>query len=705
MDPVDPEAVHDLTQVRDLALSPSGDRVAYVAREFDPDEDEAVTSVFLVPADGSREPHRLTRASSGAAPVWGPDGDRLGVVMARDRDTAMRVGREDGDDGEGEGGEQSDGDEEEPAPPEGPQPQVWVYDLAMGGDARQVTDRDHGVEAFDWSPDGDRLVVAARDPTDEEARYLAERREDGPVETERLQHKFDGAGWLDSVRSYLFVVDVATGDARRLEEAHSNGLPHQFTGLDPAWGAGDRIAYCSNDREEPDRSHAQDLFTVAPDGTDRRRVTDGDLVAAAPAWDESGERLAFSGMAPDNWYRPAELYVADGDGVRSVSADLDRTLSWGSSPTWVDDALLAAVGDGGRTRPVRCPLDGDPEYLQAPGDETVRWFRVSADGSTAAYLHSTPAGEALRAVPFADLPETPGEARALARPNDGLVEDEPTPSVRRFTVESTYEGPDGTEPAEVETLAFVAPDPDGDDPWAEGGPEERPLVLAIHGGPMAYDEPGFSLDRTFWCSRGYLVLAVNYRGSTSYGREFSETLKGRWNGPEVADLQAAVDAAVDRGWVDPDRLFVTGFSQGGVNTAYLLTETDRFAAAAPEHGIYDLRASFGTDDSQNWLEADFGLPWERPDAYDRASAITEVEAIETPTLVTAGERDWRCPPTQAEQLHVSLRKRGVESKLVVYPDENHGVSTPDRAAHRLETVAAWFDRHDPATGDEDGDDG
>ncbi|MEF8853173.1 MAG: prolyl oligopeptidase family serine peptidase [Haloarculaceae archaeon] len=123
--------------------------------------------------------------------------------------------------------------------------------------------------------------------------------------------------------------------------------------------------------------------------------------------------------------------------------------------------------------------------------------------------------------------------------------------------------------------------------------------------------------------------------------------------------------------------------------------TDRFAAGVAEHGVYDMRSSFGTDDSHKWFEHDFGLPWENPDAYGTASSITDVDEVHTPLLLTAGEHDWRCPPTQSEQLYRSLRKRGVESKLVVYPDEHHNVGDPDRAVHRLEAIDEWLARFDP----------
>lgn len=129
----------------------------------------------------------------------------------------------------------------------------------------------------------------------------------------------------------------------------------------------------------------------------------------------------------------------------------------------------------------------------------------------------------------------------------------------------------------------------------------------------------------------------------------------------MTDIVAGVESLVERGWTNPDRVFGRGFSYGGIAQGYLVTQTDVFTAAAPEHGIYDLRAEFGTSDSQIWTETEFGLPWENPDQYDASSAITNAGNITTPLLVMAGGQDWRCPPSQSEQLYISARKQGVEA--------------------------------------------
>jgi len=691
MDALPTDALYDLTRPVAVAVSPDGTRVAVQTLEYAPDEDSRRSSVLVVPTNGSRDPHRLSRVSDVSGMRWSPDGSKLGVVTARERDLGLRVGR---DDVESEGEDSENGDDE-------PKPQVWVYDLERGGDARQVTDCEEGVREFDWGPEGERVVVSARDPTDKEREYLDQRRDDGPVETERLQHKMDGAGWLDTVTTYLFVVDIETREEQRLDGAYGGGIAETTSGLQPAWHPeDDQIAFCAYHGENPDDSYVQDVHVVDAETGSVERVTDGDQFAAEPTWSPDGSHLAFAASNSTNWYVPTNVYVADRDTgkYRSLTDGLDRHLAWFEHLAWLDDeSLLTAIGDGGWSRFVRLDAAGGHERVfdRQSREESLLGFDTA--GGAVAFTRQHPRdGIDVFGVDGTDLDATasdPDPRNRLTELNPELVARYEHPEIDRVT----FEGTDGDE---VEAVTFLPPEFDPEDP---GG--DRPLLLSIHGGPRRYDEPHFDFDTAYWTTRGYVVCKVNYHGSTSYGRDFCERLSGSWGDAEVTDVLAGTDELVERGWVDPDRLFVTGFSFGGRTTGHVLTETDRFAAGIAEHGVYDMRSAFGTDDSHRWAENEFGLPWDEPEAYDAVSSITDVDEIDTPLLLTAGEEDWRCPPTQAEQMHVSLRKRGVESKVVVYPDTNHVhhyIAEPDRAAHRLEAMDEWMARFDPERQSSDG---
>ncbi|WP_101296447.1 S9 family peptidase [Halegenticoccus soli] len=710
-EPIPLDALCDLTRITEIALSPDGGRLAFCAAEADPDEDEFVPSLFVVPTDGGREPHRLTRLPGASSPRWSPDGDRLAFLAAREEDTERRVGRETdeaeaGDDEdrsdrkEGENGDEDrNGEEDENGSENGgdggdgdePKAQVWLFDLDLGGDARQVTDREEGVSEFDWGPDGERIAIAARDPTDEEREYLKERRDGGPIETERLQHKLDGAGWLDAVTAYLFVVDLDSGEETRLDDAYGGGAFEPLSGMDPSWGADGRIAFTSCRTENPDDTLVRDLYAIRPDGSDLTKLTDSDLAVGFPRWSPDGTRLAFVGRDPENWCIPAQVYLHDGAGYESLTADLDRTLAWSARPVWEDDeTLYALAADEGRTRLIRVGVDGSVDRVfEAQGDDrAMQGFDLRGGTAATTFSHPTDGHDAF-AVDAADLDAEaePPSLRRLTAVNDDFTNECAMPACRRFSYESSG--------WEIDGLLYHPPEFDPDDPVP------RPLVVAIHGGPISYDEPVFDFSHAALVSRGYVIFRPNYRGGSSYGREFAETLRGRWGTVEVEDVVAGIESAVDRGWADPDRVFGYGFSYGGIAQGYLVTQTDALAAAAPEHGIYDLRSAFGTDDSHVWTENEYGLPWENQGAFDASSSITDVGNVRTPLLVMAGGRDWRCPPSQSEQLYVSARKQGVDAKLVVYPDEHHDIGTPERAIHRLEQITAWYERHDPASEDDD----
>lgn len=672
---IDAEELYAVVEIREIVVSPAGSEIAFVTAEFEERKECARSSLFLVPADGSSKPYRLSRVSDVRSPKWSPDGMQLAVLATREPDVEKRVNAQDAQDVNAEPDAESS------------ESQVWVFDLERGGDARQVTDREHGVREFDWGPRGERLVIAARDPTAEQAEALEQRESGGPIEIEHLPHKADGIGYTDGVKTRLFIVNVQTGSERGLDDAIGRGASEPHRGLQPAWHPrSEVIAFLTNRSKCPQASLAADVCLVHVESGEIEQVTGGEYIHVGPTWSPSGNRLVFTGRNSENWHAPAKVFLYDHTSteIRVINQGMEATVAWFDMPQFIDeDTILGAFGASGSTRFYRLSaLESDyrPFDIDLGSDQSLRHFDVKND--TLAFSLTDPTiGHELFTRRLGDVASEGATPQRLTTLNESLLEAIPTPGFARIS--SSHED------ATIESMCYY---PDSFDPE---DPQPHPMILSIHGGPTEYVDPGFDFNSAYYASHGYVVCKPNFRGSTSYGREFAEALRGRWGSVEIDDLLAVVDDLVARDWADPDRLFATGFSFGAIATAFLVGQTNRFAGAVAEHGVYDLRSDFGSSDYQAWTSVEFGLPWENPEQYEASSAITNVGNVDTPTLITAGGEDWRCAPTQSEQLYVSLKRAGVPTKLLIYPDEEHGKRSPTGTIHRLQAITSWFKKYDP----------
>ena len=249
---------------------------------------------------------------------------------------------------------------------------------------------------------------------------------------------------------------------------------------------------------------------------------------------------------------------------------------------------------------------------------------------------------------------------------------------------SSFHSADGTE---VEGFVTFPPD------FVEG--QRYPTLLRIHGGPVSQFNHGFQFESQLFAANGYVVVRTNPRGSSGYGQDFSAALWADWGNPDFRDVMAGVDYAIEQGWSDPDRLGVGGWSYGGILTNYVITQTNRFQGAITGASEVLYIANYGHDHYQRQWEAELGLPWEgdNRENWERISPFNRVEHIETPTLIMGGEQDWNVPILNSEQLYQALRRRGIETQLVVYPDQSHGIRVPTYQVDRYERYLGWYNEH------------
>ncbi len=650
--------LYKLRFVSDPQVSPDGSQVAYVVAWVDPDEHTRYRSqIMLVPFDGSSAPRALTSGRHrDTAPRWSPDGRFLAFLSNRDDE----------------------------------RPQLFALPL-QGGEARQLTALKRGAGAAAWSPNGERLAFSARVDIAEITRQEGQSEEKGKQPrvkiVTRVKYKADGEGMLEALRKHLFVVDLDGGDPRQITDG-------DWDDGEPAWSPdGQRIAFTSSREKDRDLTVLSDVWLVPSAGGRARRLTRHKGQASTPSFSPDGQQVAFYGHE-QGWRYGARTELlsvgSDGGEVRSLSSSLDAELGnvalsdardpfAEQPPRWMPDgpALLALVSRNGSASVWRFAAEGGQPEPLFEGQCEVASFSASRDGGRLACAMSDPLH------PYEVYAGDTREQRQITCENAAWLESVDLQPVEAFSVTST----DGQE-----VSGWLMK------PRGSASRKKWPLILEVHGGPQAMYSWSFFHEFQLLAARGYGVLYTNPRGSKGYGEAFTARIFADWGNQDFLDCMAALDKAADLSWVNRGRLGVTGGSYGGFMAAWLVGHTDRFAAAVATRGCYNFASFYGTSDiGPTFGDYILGGPvYEREAQYRQMSPLTYASKMRTPLLLIHNEGDLRCPMEQAEQLFVQLRRMGkVETDLIRFPEESHGLSRsgrPDRRVERLERIVGWFDR-------------
>ena len=651
--PISPDIAYRLRSVADPSLSPDGSKLAYSQSGFESDSGdsgnyrESRSRVMLLElATGKAE--EFTQGQRDSAPRFSPDGSALGFLR-----------------------------KEDDAPG-----QVWVMDVS-GGEARRLTEVPQGVRDFSWSPDGQRLVFCA-DVDPEGGGDAGESKSPKLPQVRvvrRIRYRYDTIGWRGDAHFHLFVTELNCGEAVQLTDG-------DWDDFAPLWSPdGKHIAFISGRRDDRDQRALAEAYVVPATGGEPELWSEGLFDVGALAWSPDSSRMVVAGsdMPEGMALWQSWLYVLEpGKPPRRLTDDSVRpclgfpVFTRPLEITWTEDDRILFLGD----------TKGET-YLLEVSAQGGRCRPMGGGGwqSTSITLDKA----AQKAVVHATYPASPGElhyldlvstaSEQLTDVNREYLAEHPPAIMEKFFVQR--------EDLELECRLWFPPGFDRT--------KRYPMVLDIHGGPNGSFYDAFNPVQQVLATSGHLVLAVNPRGSSTYGKDFMMSVLADWGGEDYLDLMAAVDEVSQRDYVDEGRLGVHGYSYGGFMTSWTVGHTNRFKAAVVGAPCIDLYSMYGTSDiGVSFGESQWGgtLVDSAPELLKR-SPITYAAEVETPVLLLHGEADLRCPIAQSEEYFLVLKRLGKEVEFVRFPDCSHlfpRMGHPKMREEYMARTLAWFQK-------------
>lgn len=643
--------VFGLEYVNNPRIAADGGRIVYERRSNDIMTDTTRSSIWIIDSDGSNHRPLITGAGDYSAAVWSPDGTRLAYVAREDGAASLRV--------------------------------RWM-DTGESGPVLKI---DRGAGGFVWSPDGKYFAFTMSVPAKPEPMVKPPAKPTGanwaepPKVIESVIYRFDGRGFLEPAYTHVFVVPADGGTPRQLTEGDFN---HQGPLV---WTAdGSEILLTTN--HDPDWQYQRverDIFAISVDSGALRQITSLSGGESNPILSPSGDQIAYvrdTGEAVAYRTRTLNLIDLEGGNERVLTGDLDRSVA---NIAWADNgaSLYFTYANHGQIRVANVDLSGDIKTV-AEGLGGTTLGRPYSSGTYSVSRDGTIAFTAGRSDRPADLGVVRGgTSRVLTTLNEDLLGHKKLGEVHEITYASSFDG------EQIQGWYVTPPDFDPS--------KKYPLILELHGGPHSSYGPHFSAEIQRYAAEGYVVFYDNYRGSTSYGERFALLLQYKYSSPEdFADNMSGVDAMIERGFIDPDALYITGGSAGGIATAYAVGLTSRFKAAVAAKPIINWLSKTLTGDiytSQIYHQFP-GMPWDEFEHYWQRSPLSLVGNVTTPTMLITGEQDYRTPISETEQFYQALKLRRIDTAMVRIPGSGHGIAgKPSRLIAKVEHILAWFARY------------
>ena len=650
---ISPDLVYKLVNVASPSLSPDGSRLAFVRSHVDTESMETRSQIMLMDmASGGSAP--FTSGESDSSPRFSPDGRHLAFVRP-----------------------DSDG-----------KSQIWIMPTG-GGEARKLTDVAGGITDIAWSPDSGALAFVSDVDPDRAPDDHDPKKDPRVSVVRRIRYRSDGLGWRGEAFRHVFVVDRESGETRQLTGGEGDDSA-------PSWSPdGTSIAFVADRRTDRETATHSDVYVVPAGGGDPASEcgagielrSQGLSSVASLCWSPSGDAIAVVGSDDDivgaGWQ--SWLFVIEPGRAPRKLTDDSISPAGGYAPLvpapemrWTNDGCISFIADARGQSAIYQADAGTGDLRKIAGGGLMSQVSFDAAANTAVALTVAPdsAGD-LNSVDMRS-----GAAAQLTDFNREYFEEHPPARLEKF---SHSRGG-----FEIESRVLLPPDFD---------PQLRyPLVLDIHGGPHGVFSDSFSPQQQVLATAGYIVLAVNPRGSSTYGTDFMTAVLGDWGGEDYLDIMSAVDLVCERDYVDESRLGITGYSYGGFMSSWIIGHDTRFKAAVVGAPCINLSSMYGTSDiGVRFGEVQWGgKRWDALDAFLEHSPLTYAPNVETPALLMHGEADHRCPIEQSEQYFVTLKRLGKEVEFVRFPGSSHGfvrTGHPKLREEYLARLLGWMNKH------------
>ena len=632
----------EMESIRSANISSDGKYIIFTRGWIDKKNDRSRSNLWIVDSEGKRV-RELTHGNwRDFSPVWSPDGKKIAFLSERDETTQIHV--------------------------------MWLDTREVA----QLTHLDRSPGSLRWSPDGKKLTFTLFIPDDKSILPVKlPKKPKGAkwakpaVIVDRLSWRRDGRGPTPKGYSHIFVIDAELG-----------GTPRQLTSgdyshSDPQWSQDGKKIYFSAIRK-PDAEYLRgdsEIYSVDLSTLKIKTLTDRKGPDWGPRISPDGKWIAYSGYDDKNYTNYiSNLYLMDIQGAkkRILAADLPNSPS---SITWATDGsgLYYLMREKGVSNLYLASTNRKIRKI-TKGVHYLSGLSIAKNGQVATTRSTFHKPEYL--VTF-NL-RKPDNIKKLVDVNEDVLA-----NVKLGKVEELwFKSPDGLDlqgwlikPAKFESN------------------KKYPMILYIHGGPWAMYSVRFSWAWQNFAANGYAVLYMNPRGSTGYGQDFVNGIQFSYPGKDYDDLMAGVDAALVKGFIDKDNLFVCGGSGGGVLTAWIVGHTDRFRAAVSMRPVINWHSFVGTTDGSSWYRQFRKYPWEDPMEYAVRSPLHYVGNVTTPTMVMTGEADLRTPMGQSEEYYRALKKLKKETLLVRMPEEYHGWRRPSHRLLQQLYLIAWFEKY------------